>query len=371
MNRRTYHDAPTVSVVIPCYNYERYIGDAIASVMASCSPADEVIVVDDGSTDGSAAVVERFGDAVTLVRKSNGGMASALNRGVAQATSDVVAFLDADDLMGPGRLGWIRASFRGPGVVMAWHPLTIFDDRGAEHGTCPATPLPGGDLVPRILDGRFSSFAVTSGIAVRRETALDVGPIPEGNFRDAAEGFLVRAVPFHGEVASTTEPLGRYRSHSGSASRRHESPDIADVALKLEQRLVAARREHELLSCRAVASGHRLSTSMLRSRDTPYVDMAVAVERLRAETRSEAWRRSAEIDARGCGAWHRARLLARRAIYVGAPRQLVARHHIVRGGASDLRGGLRIWSALYWNTSAAVERARRTVRPEDDRAPAS
>ena len=87
-----------VSVVIPAYRSESTICRALDSVLAQTEPAAEIIVVDDGSPDGQASLVERtYGPRVTLIRKPNGGAASARNAGIDRAKGDYVAFLDADD----------------------------------------------------------------------------------------------------------------------------------------------------------------------------------------------------------------------------------------------------------------------------------
>ena len=93
-----------VSTVIPCHNGERYIGDAIRSVLAQPHDDLEIIVVDDGSTDRSAEAVHAFGDAVHYVRQPRSGASVARNRGVELATGQIVAFLDADDLWCDGVL---------------------------------------------------------------------------------------------------------------------------------------------------------------------------------------------------------------------------------------------------------------------------
>lgn len=95
---------PAVSVVVPCYNAAPYLAEALASIAAQGVPGVEVIVVDDGSTDGSAAVAERGGHAVRVVRQANQGISAARNRGLALARAPLVAFLDADDVWTPGSL---------------------------------------------------------------------------------------------------------------------------------------------------------------------------------------------------------------------------------------------------------------------------
>src|SRR5690606_28366702 len=93
-----------VSVIIPVYNGERYLAEAVHSILAQTVPTLEIIVVDDGSTDGTARVAQRFGDAVCYVYQPNRGPAAARNRGLERARGEIVAFLDADDLWREGKL---------------------------------------------------------------------------------------------------------------------------------------------------------------------------------------------------------------------------------------------------------------------------
>jgi len=90
-------DRPLVSVMIGVYNCAAYLGEAIDSVLAQTYEPVELIVVDDGSTDGSGAVAETYGPAVRCIRQERGGMAAARNRAVEAARGEFFAFLDADD----------------------------------------------------------------------------------------------------------------------------------------------------------------------------------------------------------------------------------------------------------------------------------
>ncbi len=90
-----------VSVIMPCYNAAAYVGEAVEDVLAQRYGAVELIVVDDGSTDGSADVVAGYGSPVHLIRQANAGCAAARNTGLAHATGRYVAFLDADDRWDP------------------------------------------------------------------------------------------------------------------------------------------------------------------------------------------------------------------------------------------------------------------------------
>lgn len=95
---------PTVSVVITAFNHERYIGDALRSVLAQTYGDYEIVVVDDGSTDATAERVEAFGPAVRLLRQTNQGVAGSRNTGIFHARGRLLAFLDGDDLWEPDKL---------------------------------------------------------------------------------------------------------------------------------------------------------------------------------------------------------------------------------------------------------------------------
>lgn len=95
---------PRFTVVIPCYNAKRWISATLKSVLAQTWPDLEIIVVDDGSSDGSADLVRSQFPSVTLIKQVNRGVAAARNKGIANATGDWIAFIDADDIWLPGKL---------------------------------------------------------------------------------------------------------------------------------------------------------------------------------------------------------------------------------------------------------------------------
>src|SRR5262249_35043848 len=95
---------PLVSVIINNYNYERFVGDAIASALDQSYERKEVIVVDDGSTDGSRSVIQGYAKRLVVVSKANGGQASAFNAGFAKSRGEIICFLDADDVFLPNKL---------------------------------------------------------------------------------------------------------------------------------------------------------------------------------------------------------------------------------------------------------------------------
>jgi glycosyltransferase involved in cell wall biosynthesis len=86
-----------ISVIVPLYNCAPYVAEAIDSILMQTRPADEIIVVDDGSTDDGGKVLARYGSAVRLIVQQHSGRTTALNKGLHEAASDTIAFLDADD----------------------------------------------------------------------------------------------------------------------------------------------------------------------------------------------------------------------------------------------------------------------------------
>ena len=124
-------DHPAVTVLIDTYNYGHFLGRAIESVMGQTYPSSsiEILVVDDGSTDNSAEVVQRYGERVRYIRKARGGQASAINEGFRQARGDVVCLLDADDYFYPDKVSRVVAEFQSsPAVGLVHDRFDIIDE---------------------------------------------------------------------------------------------------------------------------------------------------------------------------------------------------------------------------------------------------
>lgn len=120
--------SPLVSVVIPAYNAERFVREAIDSVLAQTYPRLETIVIDDGSADETASVVASCGDRVTLHRQPNGGVSAARNRGIELASGDLVAFLDADDVWHPEKIAaQVDLLVRSPQIGFVYTGYTVVD----------------------------------------------------------------------------------------------------------------------------------------------------------------------------------------------------------------------------------------------------
>jgi glycosyltransferase involved in cell wall biosynthesis len=118
----------SIAVVIPLYNGAAFIAEALDSVLAQTLQPDEIIVVDDGSTDGGAAIVKSYGDRVTLLSQPNSGVSTARNRAIHHSTAELIAFLDSDDVWYPEHLQKLAVHFRdGVGLIYSDMDLTDAD----------------------------------------------------------------------------------------------------------------------------------------------------------------------------------------------------------------------------------------------------
>jgi glycosyltransferase involved in cell wall biosynthesis len=175
------HSVAPVSVIIPVYNGERYLAAAIKSVLEQTLPAAEIIIVDDGSTDGSAEIARRHGTSLRYLRQANQGPATARNVGVNAAQCEMMAFLDADDLWLPRKLAKQVALLQQQGegyVVCRFHPLLE-----------PGATWPVG--LNRAYYESDPACFIPSGLLFTRATWKQVGPFdPSYRVSDDSEWFF-------------------------------------------------------------------------------------------------------------------------------------------------------------------------------------
>lgn len=173
--------ASRVSVLVSSYNYEAYVVDAVRSALDQHRPPAEVIVVDDGSTDGSIeALRAAFGSdpRVLLVAQPNGGQMAAWIAGFRHATGDIIAFLDSDDLWEPGYLARVVGIFDDhPGVDYVYGNMRKFGSRTGSMGRGPSRDIGYSVLLAAFLQ-RWQS-AATSAISIRRNLLTHVFALPD------------------------------------------------------------------------------------------------------------------------------------------------------------------------------------------------
>lgn len=208
---------PAVSVLVNTYNHERFIAQAIQSVLDQDFPADqiELIVVDDGSTDSTAQILQRFLPRIHYIHKQNGGQVSAFNAGVAEAHGEIIAFLDGDDLWARNKLSSVLAAFqKNPVIACVGHAYYEVD----ENGSILSTIIPTSDRLrlenPRVaqLSSSLRVFLGTSRLAMRRTVLDRTLPVPPG--LPFFDNFIFsQAVAISGAIL-LLDPLCYYRLHS-------------------------------------------------------------------------------------------------------------------------------------------------------------
>jgi hypothetical protein len=202
----------TISVIIPTYNYARFLGEAIDSVLAQTWPALEIIVVDDGSTDDTPRILAGYGDRIRVIRQENLGASAARNIGIAAARGEWVAFLDSDDLWQPRKLECDAARIAAdPDLGMVHCGAEQFDNTGKTLFVF----LGGreGWVAPDLLRlDREVIAAPGSGLTVRKTAAEEVGGYDPR--LDASEDwdFCYRLACRY-RAGFIPEVLARYRLH--------------------------------------------------------------------------------------------------------------------------------------------------------------
>lgn len=226
--------APLVSCIVPVFNGERYLAEALASIFAQTHRQLEVIVVDDGSTDATPQVAARFGDAIRYVRQDNGGCGSARNRGIAHASGEYVAFLDADDVWDREKLERQLARFgERPELDYCVTHVQNFWVAGLEaeaerlRNHRRAKPVPG--YVAQALLARRSLFASVGGFD------------PSIRFAETIEWFM--RADRNGAVSELLPDVLVFRRlHPSNHTRSSGSRSQDEVLALLKQRLDERRR---------------------------------------------------------------------------------------------------------------------------------
>lgn len=260
--KKIIEESPKVSIIIDNYNYAPYLDEAIKSAIGQTYCNVEVIVVDDGSTDGSRDIIEKYAKtgSVKAVFKENGGQASAMNAGFQTCIGDLVVFLDSDDMLKPEAIAHAIRVWQPGFSKVQWH-LEGIDEESHDIGIC-YPPLKkkvnmenAAGLVCRWLE--YGS-PPQSGNMYSREFLNQVFPLPERLFRIGADTPLILSAPFFGRVYDLPYVLGYYRRHSGKT--------VNTSAHKISELLSTYQNGREYLKLKSLCPKPYRATSLTEQR---------------------------------------------------------------------------------------------------------
>lgn len=237
-----------ISTVIPAYNAGDYLVEAISSVLRQTQLPDEILVVDDGSTDETPNILRQFGPPVVCIRQENRGLSAARNRGILEARGDWIALLDADDVWSPRKLEVQRAAIeRVPGAVLAYTGHSLLRD-----GKIVQTiEVPDEETVMHVLRERCPFQP--SSVMVRKDAVLGAGGFEE-SMKSGPEDWDLwfRLLRRGGRFACVSEPLLNYRYVPSGLSQK------ADAFLEGQARFVRERLNSDLPALRRWVKARRV-----------------------------------------------------------------------------------------------------------------
>ena len=208
----------TVSVIIPTYNYGRFIGEAIESVLAQTCPIAEIIVVDDGSTDGTEDVVRRFGDKIRYIKQPNAGVCAARNKGIEISSGELIGFLDADDSWLPEKVEKQVAKFaEDAGFGLVHCGMREFEGETGETIMLHLDGQEGWVANDLVLFENATVYVNGSMWIVKRDVLDDVGGF-DTRLKNGEDWEFCLRVARKYKVGFVAETLVNYRNHGVSAT---------------------------------------------------------------------------------------------------------------------------------------------------------
>lgn len=266
--------SPLISVIVPCYNYERYVAEAIDSILAQDYPSVEIIAINDGSSDSSLAILERYTPQITLIDQPNSGHVASVNRGFAASHGSLIYFLDADDRLEPGALQKVADAAR-PEVAKIQFDLKILDAESRDLGRrfCHLRPSYDEHQIRRLFS-RFSTYRwpVTAGNVYSRRFLEQVFPL---TIKNGPDGLLNTIAPLYGEIAVIPEALGAYRMHGANRWATKGSDES-----RLPARIARRRQEHQTLAEHAARLNFPLSPADPLDHELPFINYRLMATRL-------------------------------------------------------------------------------------------
>ncbi len=252
-------NTPNFSVIIPLYNKEREIGDTLRSVLAQTLQPTEIVVVDDGSTDGSAAIVREIAAEAPLVRlveQSNAGECAARNRAIAESTGDYIALLDADDQWRPRFLEEIAAMIREfPDCGLYCTAFDIVSHEGEFPAPCPAER---GVVENFFRDSAHRFIAIPSASCIPCRVFDDVGGFPEG-MKMGGDLYMWIKIARRYRVCFSPERLCRYSRVASNRSAAVYTPEQTAYSFETLYDPAAPDEEREFIARAALGKALILS----------------------------------------------------------------------------------------------------------------
>jgi glycosyltransferase involved in cell wall biosynthesis len=223
----------TITVVIPAYNTAEYIGRAIDSVLAQTRRPDEIIVVDDGSTDDTSGIVETYGSQVRLIRRENAGVSAARNTGINAATGEWIAFLDGDDEWLKEKLQ-LQVELLGRNPDLVWSTANFIYCHCGQNYHCQKLDEKTGEALLNGVDffeDYFEAFTRaaagwTGTMIVKRSVLLEAGLFRPGQLRFNDEDMWWRIAYQHPRIGYISKPLAIYHMHvPDSVTKKYAVPE--------------------------------------------------------------------------------------------------------------------------------------------------
>jgi glycosyltransferase involved in cell wall biosynthesis len=212
------HIMKEMTVVICNYNHEHFLAEAIDSALAQDYVHTRVMVIDDGSTDGSRAILKGYGARITSIFKENGGQVSAYNLGVQLVETDYMLFLDSDDLLYPGAVTEVMRRFEEGNWAKVQFRLNVIDQMSKRTGVYVPNSETNGDCRHLLLGGWLYPSPPASGNAYSVNALRQIFPIPEtATNRYGADFYAIYGTALVGPVSTVPKSLGGYRVHRGGA----------------------------------------------------------------------------------------------------------------------------------------------------------
>ncbi|CUU05427.1 MAG: glycosyltransferase [Fimbriimonadales bacterium] len=226
---------PAVSVLIPSYNHAHYLPLALQSVFEQTYTDYEIVVVDDGSTDGSVALLESYGERIRLFTQQNRGTYATLNRLIAESRGQYLAILNSDDLWLPQKLEKQVAMLEANPRMGLVHTYGYFiDDAGNRLPQNPlGYPWPRTTCLNPIEDLVRYNRIVPSSAMIRRECFEKLGGFREDLYGLGDWEMWLR-IALHYEIGFIDEPLTLYRVHATNACHRHDKMRMDEIKVRSE-----------------------------------------------------------------------------------------------------------------------------------------